>query len=294
MMTYDLKDKVVLITGAAGGIGAATARELYALGASLVLTDMQQAAVDQLAKEFSPSRVLAVALDVTDTAATKAVIQKTVQRFGRLDVAFANAGISWRTGASTIANCDEAEFEKIVEVDLLGVWRTIRAALPEIVRNKGQVLVTSSAYAFLNGMANAPYAASKAGVEMLTRCLRAEFAYTGATASVVYPGWTATAIAKVAFGGNATVTKMTEIGFPGWLRRAIPPEQVARAIAKGVQYRRPRIYAPRRWVPFSLFRGVFNLLTDAMLSRHRKLQALIQQLEAESKRALAERKTLRA
>lgn len=293
-MTYDLKDKVVLITGAAGGIGAATARELYALGASLVLTDMQQAAVDQLAKEFSPSRVLAVALDVTDTAATKAVIQKTVQRFGRLDVAFANAGISWRTGASTIANCDEAEFEKIVEVDLLGVWRTIRAALPEIVRNKGQVLVTSSAYAFLNGMANAPYAASKAGVEMLTRCLRAEFAYTGATASVVYPGWTATAIAKVAFGGNATVTKMTEIGFPGWLRRAIPPEQVARAIAKGVQYRRPRIYAPRRWVPFSLFRGVFNLLTDAMLSRHRKLQALIQQLEAESKRALAERKTLRA
>jgi NAD(P)-dependent dehydrogenase (short-subunit alcohol dehydrogenase family) len=289
-----LKDKVVLITGAAGGIGAATARELYALGASLVLTDMQQAAVDQLAKEFSPSRVLAVALDVTDTAATKAVIQKTVQRFGRLDVAFANAGISWRTGASTIANCDEAEFEKIVEVDLLGVWRTIRAALPEIVRNKGQVLVTSSAYAFLNGMANAPYAASKAGVEMLTRCLRAEFAYTGATASVVYPGWTATAIAKVAFGGNATVTKMTEIGFPGWLRRAIPPEQVARAIAKGVQYRRPRIYAPRRWVPFSLFRGVFNLLTDAMLSRHRKLQALIQQLEAESKRALAERKTLRA
>jgi NADP-dependent 3-hydroxy acid dehydrogenase YdfG len=60
MMTYDLNDKVVLITGAAGGIGAATARELYALGASLVLTDMQQTAVDQLAKEFSQSRVLPV------------------------------------------------------------------------------------------------------------------------------------------------------------------------------------------------------------------------------------------
>jgi NAD(P)-dependent dehydrogenase (short-subunit alcohol dehydrogenase family) len=284
MMAYDLKDKVVLITGAAGGIGAATARELYALGASLVLTDMQQTAVDKLAKEFSPSRVLPLALDVTDAAVTKAVIQMTIQRFGRLDVVFANAGISWRTGASTIASCDEAEFEKIVEVDLLGVWRTIRAALPEIIRNKGQVLVTSSVYAFLNGMANAPYAASKAGVEMLARCLNAEFAYTGATASVVYPGWTATAIAKVAFGGNATVTKMTEIGFPGWLRRAIPPEQVAHAIAKGVQCRRPRIYAPWRWVPFSVFRGIFSLLTDAMLIRHRKLQVLIQQLEAESKR----------
>jgi NADP-dependent 3-hydroxy acid dehydrogenase YdfG len=65
MMTYDLNDKVVLITGAAGGIGAATARELYALGASLVLTDMQQTAVDELAKEFSPSRVLPVALIIT-------------------------------------------------------------------------------------------------------------------------------------------------------------------------------------------------------------------------------------
>jgi len=282
-MTYDLNDKVVLITGAAGGIGAATARELYALGASLVLTDMQQTAVDKLAEEFTPSRVLPVALDVTDAVAAKAVVQKTIQRFGRLDVVFANAGISWRSGASTIAGCDEAEFEKIVEVDLLGVWRTIRAALPEVIRNKGQVLVTSSVYAFANGMANAPYAASKAGVEMLTRCLRAEFAYTGATASVVYPGWTATAIAKVAFGGNATVTKMTEVGFPGWLRRAIPPEQVARAIAKGVQFRKPRIYAPWRWVPFSLLRGIFGVLTDAMLSRHREMHVLIQQLEAETK-----------
>ena len=118
-----------------------------------------------------------VAFDVTDAAATKAVIQEAIQRFARLDVVFANAGISWRRGASTIASCDEAEFKKIVEVDLLGVWRTIRAALPEIIRNKGRVLVTSSAYAFLNGMANAPYAASKAGVEMLTRRLRAEFVY---------------------------------------------------------------------------------------------------------------------
>ncbi|WP_426342490.1 SDR family NAD(P)-dependent oxidoreductase [Pseudoduganella sp. S-14] len=283
-MTYDLNDKVVLITGAAGGIGAATARQLYALGANLVLTDMQQSAVDKLAQEFSPSRVLPVALDVTDAAATKAIIQTTIQRFGRLDVAFANAGISWRSGASTIASCDEAEFEKIVEVDLFGVWRTIRAALPEIIRNQGQVLVTSSAYAFLNGLANAPYAASKAAVEMLTRSLRAELAHTGATATVVYPGWTATAIAKVAFGGNATVTKMNEVGLPGWLRRAIPPEQVALALVKGVQDRRPRIYAPWRWVPFSLFRGIFGVLTDVVLSRHKEMHALIQQLEAESQR----------
>lgn len=284
-MKYDLNGKVVLITGAAGGIGAATARELYALGARLVLADMQQAAVDKLATEFDLTRVLPVALDVTDAVATKAVVQKAVARFGRLDVAFANAGIAWRHGASTVASCSEAEFERIVEVDLFGVWRTLRAALPEVIRNRGQILVTSSVYAFLNGVANAPYAASKAGVEMLTRSLRAELAYTGATASIVYPGWTATAIAKVAFGGNATVTQMNETLLPAWLRNPISPEQMARAIAKGVQRRRPRISAPLRWVPFSLFRGIFAVTTDAMLSRHSQLQTLIQQLETESRRA---------
>ena len=81
-------------------------------------------------------------------------------------------------------------------------------------------------------MANAPYAASKAAVEMLGRCLRTEIAYTGATASVVYPGWTATPIAKVAFGGNATVTKMIEAAFPAWLRKPISPEYMAQAIVK--------------------------------------------------------------
>ena len=193
---------------------------------------MQQEAVDKLASEFEASRVLPLALDVTDAVATKDVVQKTIKHYGHLDIAFANAGISWRDGASTIASCNEAEFDKIVEVDLLGVWRTVRAALPEVTRNKGQILITSSVYCFVNGMANAPYAASKAAVEMLGRCLRTEIAYTGATASVVYPGWTATPIAKVAFGGNATVTKMIEAAFPAWLRKPISPEYMAQAIVK--------------------------------------------------------------
>lgn len=115
-MKYDLNKKVVLITGAAGGIGAATAREFYALGANLVLTDMQQEAVDKLASEFEASRVLPLALDVTDAVATKDVVQKTIKHYGHLDIAFANTGISWRDGASTIASCNEAEFDKIVEV----------------------------------------------------------------------------------------------------------------------------------------------------------------------------------
>ena len=280
-MTYDLNRKVVLITGAAGGIGSATARQLYARGASLVLTDMQQSAVDCLAQEFDGARVLPLALDVTDAGATKAVVRKTIEKFGRLDVALANAGISWRGTPGTIMGCDEQEFEHIVEVDLFGVWRTIRAALPEVVRNEGQILVTSSIYAFLNGVANAPYAASKAAVEMLTRSLRVELGGTTATASVVYPGWTATAIAKPAFGGNALATRMSEVVLPSPLRRPIQPEQMARAIVKGIEARSPRLIAPGRWAPINLLRGVFNAVMDWHLRRHARFQGLLRELEAQ-------------
>ncbi|HGL5383009.1 MULTISPECIES: SDR family NAD(P)-dependent oxidoreductase [Burkholderia cepacia complex] len=278
-VAYDLQEKVVLITGAAGGIGAATARALHACGARLVLTDVTQASVDRLAAEFDAERTLALALDVTDAAATKAVVQRAVDRFGRLDIAFANAGISWHDLPATMYSCDEQEFERIVEVDLLGVWRTVKAALPEILRNRGQVLVTSSAYAFVNGMVNAPYAASKAAVEMLGRSLRAELGGTGSTANVLYPGWVATAIAKVGFGGNALATKLIEKGFPAPLRRPIQPDEVAKAVIKGLRARQPRIVVPFRWAPFSWTRGFFNIVTDWHLGRQHEMHKLMRELE---------------
>jgi NAD(P)-dependent dehydrogenase (short-subunit alcohol dehydrogenase family) len=283
-VVYDLQGKVVFITGAAGGIGAATARALYACGAQLVLTDVTQASVDRLAAEFDPGRTLALALDVTDAAATKAVVQHAVDRFGRLDIAFANAGISWYDLAATMYNCDEQEFERIIEVDLLGVWRTLKASLPEILRNGGQVLITASVYAFVNGMVNAPYAASKAAVEMLARSLRAELGGTGATASVLYPGWVATSIAKVGFGGDALATRLIEKGFPAPLRRPIQPEDVAKGVIKGLRARQPRIVVPLRWAPLLWTRGVLDILTDWYLGRQHEMQNLMRELERSHER----------
>lgn len=280
---YPLNGKVILITGAAGGIGAATARALYARGASLVLTDVHSAMVDELAAEFDRDRVLPLALDVTDSNASRAVVDRAVARFGQLDVVFANAGIAWRGAPATLLTCDEEEFERIVDVDLLGVWRTVRAALPEIIRARGQVLVTASIYSFLNGMANAPYAVSKAAVESLARALAAELGGTGATAGVVYPGWTATDIARIAFGGHDLATKLNEKALPGFLRRPITAAQVADAIVTGLQRRAPRIIAPRRWVPLFLLRGIVNPLSDRYLSRHAGLQQLLGELESRAR-----------
>lgn len=278
---YDLNGKVALITGATGGIGAASARALYQQGASLVLTDLSRQALDTLAAEFDAERVLALPLDVTDGAASKAVVQQTVERFGRLDIAFANAGIAWRNTPATIASCDEAEFEKIIDVDLFGVWRTIRAALPEVQRNHGQIVITSSIYSFVNGMVNAPYAASKAAVEMLGRALRAELAGTGASASVLYPGWTATPIADLAFGGHATASELIESAFPAVLRKQVQPEEIATALVAGLATRSASIIAPARWKPLSMLRGVMSPLSDALLERSTKIQRLVRNIESD-------------
>lgn len=290
---YNLKGKVVLITGAAGGIGAATARKLHERGALLVLTDTSQHTVDALAAEFDPASVLPLALDVTDSTATHEVVRRTVVRFGRLDVAFANAGITWRDAPATMATCDEHEFERIIEVDLLGVWRTTRAALPQILRSNGQILMTSSIYSFVNGMLNAPYAASKAAVEMLGRSLRAELAGTGATASVLYPGWTATPMAKMALGGNALATRLVETAYPAFLRRPIQPEEIARVVVEGLTTRKARIMAPARWVPLSLVRGAFNVVADAYLEHHPRLRPLVRELEGTERRTAATSADLR-
>lgn len=278
-MRYSLKNKVVLITGAAGGIGGATAQALYRRGALLVLTDMSQAAVDAQAQAFNNERVLPLALDVTDADATVKVVEQAIAKFGRIDCVMANAGIAWRDEPASVAGCSMEEFEHIMAVDTLGVWRTVKACLPEIIRNQGQVLVVSSIYAMINGVANAPYAASKAAVESLARTLRVELAYTGASASVIYPGWTATPIIDVAFGGSSLATQMNQAALPAFLRQPITPVMLASTIIKGIEKRQAHIVAPKRWLPLFWLRGVTNPAIDWWLTRHGKLQSLIAELD---------------
>lgn len=280
MANFDFTGKVVFITGAAGGIGAACAREFYRHGANLVLTDLGADAIEKIAKDFDPARVLSQTLDVTDMSATKIVVANSIEKFGRLDIVFANAGVAWQT-PKTIATADEAEFERIIEIDLLGVWRTVRAALPEIIKANGQVLVTSSVYAFGNGVINAPYAMSKAGVESFGRSLRAELAGTGTTASVLYPGWIKTPMTRIAFGANATASELVEKAFPSSLRRLITPETVAAAVMLGLSNRAPRIIVPRRWAPLSALRGLLNMYTDRMFDKRTDLQQLVRRAEAD-------------
>lgn len=281
MDVFNLSERVVFITGASGGIGGEVAKAMYARGARLVLTDLSWETIDRMAAGMAPARVLALPLDVTDMAATKTVVAQTIEKFGRLDVAFANAGISG--GPASIAGIDEALFERVLEIDLLGVWRTVRACLPHVIEAKGYVLTTASIYAFTNGMVNAPYAIAKAGVEMFGRALRAELAGTGTSAGVLYPGWVDTAIAKPAFGGHTIATEMVRRAFPGPLGKAIAPSVVAEAVVKGVERRAPRIIVPGFWSPLSALRGVLNIASDALLDRDRRFHELMRVVDEQTK-----------
>ena len=125
-------------------------------------------------------------------------VAEVVERFGGIDVAVANAGIAQKQFA-TVRGISGEEWERVFEVDLLGVWRTVRAALPQIVERRGQMVVVSSVYAFANGFGNSPYAVAKAGVESLGRALRVELKPHGASASVAYFGWVDTKLVQDAF-----------------------------------------------------------------------------------------------
>ena len=163
---------------AGSGIGAASARALHAKGANIVLLDLTLDGIKPLEKELGTARAMAVVANVTKRKQLNAAVKAGVQKFGSIDIAFANAGIACDP-PTTVRCMDEKTFEHIIEVDLFGVTRTVQACLPEIIKNKGHILMTASTSAFINGVANVPYGIAKAGVEMFGRSLRARACANG-------------------------------------------------------------------------------------------------------------------
>ncbi|OLT34717.1 short-chain dehydrogenase [Rhodococcus sp. CUA-806] len=275
----DRLDKVVLITGAGGGIGAAVAEALHRRGASIVLVDVPAADLERVSAQLGHSRVAIARADVRSREQLDNAVATAIEQFGRLDIVIANAGISSGARASTIRSVDDGVFERVIGVNLTGVWNTVRASLPHIVDSGGYILLTASTYAYVNGMANAPYAASKAAVEQLGRALRAELAGTDATAGVLYPGWVSTPIADVAFGGDEIATALVARAFPAPIRRPISTEKLARATVRGIERRAARIQVPGRWIPYSLLRGIINPLSDIILERDAEIARLTAELD---------------
>ncbi|TWD84082.1 NADP-dependent 3-hydroxy acid dehydrogenase YdfG [Kribbella amoyensis] len=177
-----MSGKVVLVTGASRGIGAAVARRLASEGDKLALVGLEPEELRQVAEECGPDAGWWEA-DVTDLASLQAAVDAVVERYGRIDVVVANAGIA---APGFTRSMDPAVFERVLDVDLYGVWRTVRVTLPHLLASKGYLLLVSSLAAVVHIPGLASYTVAKAGVEAMGNSLRAELRHLGVKVGVAH------------------------------------------------------------------------------------------------------------
>jgi NAD(P)-dependent dehydrogenase (short-subunit alcohol dehydrogenase family) len=278
----DLDGKVVFVTGAARGLGAEVARQAYAKGAYVSLVGRRLQTLEQLAAQLG-ERAAAFEADVTDFDALCRAAEDTVERFGGIDVTVANAGVA--PPADTVMTIDPEAFERTVDIDLLGQWRTIRATLPSITERQGHILVIASIYAFFNGALSASYAVSKAGIEQLTRAVRVELVHHGATAGVAYLGFVETDLAASVFA-QEQVNEARQAA-PSWFTKAIPVEEAGRVLIDGIERRAGRVGAPGWVLPMLAMRGLTTTLMDEAMLRNRRLSQAIARAERSKQRQAA-------
>ena len=196
-MTADFKNQAVLITGAGGGIGRATALAFARAGARLMLSDIVVAAGQETAAQ---ARALGAeaqfhAADVSREADVAALVAATVAAYGRLDCAFNNAGIEIETGR--ITDCDESVFDRLMAVNVKGVWLCLKHELRQMEAQGGGAIVNTASVAGLNGAPRlATYAGTKHAVVGLTRSTAAEFAKQNIRINAVCPGVIQTAMVQ--------------------------------------------------------------------------------------------------
>lgn len=257
-MTHDTRNRVVLVTGASSGIGAATARLLAASGARVILVARRFALLEEvrLSLPDAPTH-LSLAVDVTDGAAIDACIETALQRYGRIDAVVINAGIGL---TAPVAHMAYHDFLQVLAVNVGGFLHFTRSLTPVFARvGNGQFIVVTSVVAQHALPYNGGYAASKAALERLCEALRIESRGTGVAVTVVRPGTVATGFFAQRIGQPGEHRALTPVG--------MAPDTVARSILHALTHR-PRVVYPRRrdWI-IGVFADLFPALSDAVLAR---------------------------
>ncbi|MGD9620836.1 MAG: SDR family oxidoreductase [Mycolicibacterium sp.] len=235
--------KTVFITGGARGVGAEAARRLHGKGARLVLTDLDEAPLVELAGLLGNDRVHTVVADVRDLGAMAKAAEQAVDRFGGIDVVVANAGIATY---GSILQVDPEAFRTLLEVSVMGVFHTVRATIPSVIDRRGYVLIVSSlaAYAAVPGLA--PYNAAKAAVEQFANALRLEVGHRGVDVGSAHMSWIDTPLVREAKSDVPTFAEMlTRLPYP--MNKTTSVEACGKAFVAGIEGRRRQVNCPG-WV----------------------------------------------
>jgi NAD(P)-dependent dehydrogenase (short-subunit alcohol dehydrogenase family) len=262
-MEATLKDRVVLVTGPARGIGEATARRLAARGARLSLVGLEPERLEALAAELGPGHLWFRA-DVTDSEALRRAVAATVAGLGGIDVVIANAGVA---ANGTVAVTPVEALVRVIDVNLSGVVRTAHATLPALTERRGYLLLVSSAAALAAMPGISTYAAAKAGVEFFGNALRLEVAHRGVDVGVAHPAWIDTDLVRDQLRDLPSFER-TIRSLPGPFGSLTTVEECAAALVEAVERRSRTVFVPRTLAPFAAVRQLFSgRLMDRLAKR---------------------------
>ncbi|KOO51180.1 3-oxoacyl-ACP reductase FabG [Viridibacillus arvi] len=217
-----LEGKVAIVTGGANGIGYATVTRFLEEGASVVIADYAKEAGEEAVKMLDPERVLFIEVDVSDRESVKAMVQKTVDQFGRIDILINNAGI---TRDAMLTKMTETDFQEVLNVNLNGVFHCTQEVALHMVENQyGKIINTTSVSGVYGNVGQTNYAAAKAGIIGMTKSWAKELGRKGINVNAVAPGFTLTEMVKKM--PKEIIEKMTAT-IP--LQRMGKPEDIANA-----------------------------------------------------------------
>jgi NAD(P)-dependent dehydrogenase (short-subunit alcohol dehydrogenase family) len=247
-----LRGQRVLITGAARGIGAELARQLAAQGARLALIGLEPDKMKAVAEQCGEGTFV-MECDVSDNDRVVECVNAAAEALGGIDVVVANAGIA---AGGPMRNQDLRSWERVIEINLLGVMYTDRAALPHLEKSRGYLLNIASTAAALRGPGMSAYCAAKAGVEALSDCLRIEMGPYGVQIGVAYFLFLDTDMVNDS-EREMPVLQQAKAEMPRFLSRTYPLPPAIEEVVAAIAERRRRVSFPRWFLKALAFRQFF-------------------------------------